>query len=121
MKLNLGFVLVALMGLSLALPSDLIQTAPLPGKIALSGTVAESVKAIDATNPELTKPVRWDMAALGYYNSEKVTVDQDSEAPVGVPEKLLNFSSAKPLDLNKTSVGNITGNVTVINGTMAWF
>jgi hypothetical protein len=104
-----------------ALPSDLIQTVPLPGKMSLSGTVAESAKAIDATNPELTKAAPWKTKDLGIYNSEKVTIDQDAETPVGVPEKLLNFSSAKPLDLNKTSVGNVTGNVTIINETMAWF
>ena len=118
----LSLLLVALVGLSCALPSDLIQISPKPGLISLSGTAADSAKAIDDLNPPLTRPVRWSTADLGYYGSEKVTIDQDAEAPVGVPEKLLNFSEAKPVALNKTSVGNSTGldNMTVINGTMLW-
>lgn len=123
MKLSFLAALFALVSLAVAtLPSDLVQVAPLPGKMALSGATSCSAKAIDATNPELTKPVRWDMAALGYYNSEKVTIDQDAEAPAGVPEKLLNFSTSPPLDLNKTSVGGLgnLANMTIINETMVW-
>jgi hypothetical protein len=118
-------VLLALVSLAVAvdLPSDHVQIAPLPAKMSLSGATSDSAKAIDAANPELTKPIRWDMAALGYYNSEKVTIDQDAEAPVGVPEKLLNFSQSKPIDLNKTSVGGLENleNMTIINDTMVWF
>lgn len=108
---------------ALALPSDLIKTAPHPGPIALSGTVADSAKAIDATNPELTRGERWKTPGIGYLDSENVVVDQDAEAPVGVPEKLLNFSESKPIDLNKTSVGGIGNleNMTIINDTMVWY
>ena len=124
MKLSFLAALLALVSLAAAvqLPSDHIQIAPLPGKMALSGATSDSAKAIDATNPELTKPVRWDMAALGYYNSEKATIDQDVEAPAGVPEKLLNFSTSQPIDLNKTSVGGLgnLANMTIINETMVW-
>ena len=123
MKLLFCLTLVALTGLSFALPSDLIRTAPLPGPIALSGTVAESANAIDATNPELTRGIRWDMQGIGYLDSENVVIDQDAEAPVGVPEKLLNFSESQPTALNKTSVGG-TGNLenmTIINDTMVWY
>jgi hypothetical protein len=124
MKIIIGLILVALTGLAaahVALPSDQIQKAPLPTTMGLSGTTADSARAIAETNAPLTKAVKWPTADLGVYNSEKIIVDQDAEAPVGVPAKLLNFSSQKPIDLNKTSVGNVTGNVTVINGTMAWF
>ncbi len=125
--MKLSFLLAALLALvSLAaatLPSDLVVVTPLPAKMALSGATSDSAKAIDALNPELTKPVRWDMPALGYYNSETVIIDQDAEAPAGVPEKLLNFSSAKVADLNETSVGGIANleNMTVLNGTMVWY
>jgi hypothetical protein len=122
-KLLFCLALAALAGLSLALPSDLIQTAPLPGPISLSGTVADSAKAIDATNPELTRGERWKTPGIGYLDSESAVVDQDAEAPAGVPEKLLNFSESQPIDLNKTSVGG-TGNLenmTIINETMVWY
>jgi hypothetical protein len=123
MKLFLSLVLVALVGSSIALPSDLIKTAPLPGKMSLSGTMVESAKAIDATNPELGRGTRWDMQGIGYLDSENEIIDQDAEAPVGVPEKLLNFSESPPAALNKTSVGG-TGNLenmTIINETMVWY
>jgi hypothetical protein len=119
MRLLFCLALLALVGLSLALPSDLIQTAPMPGKIALSGTLSTSAKAIDATNPELTRGARWDTRGIGYLDSENVIVDQDAEVPVGVPEKLLNFSSEAPA--NPTSIGNATENITIINDTMVWF
>jgi hypothetical protein len=114
--------LAALVSLSFALPSDLIRTAPLPGPIALSGTVADSAKAIDATNPELTRGDRWKTPGIGYLDSENVVADQDAEALVGVPEKLLNFSESKPIDLNATSVGGLgnLANMTIINDTMVW-
>ncbi len=123
MKLLFCLALAALVGLSLAIPSDLIKTAPLPVPISLSGTVAESAKAIDATNPELVRGERWKTPGIGYLDSENVAVDQDAEAPVGVPEKLLNFSESQPIDLNKTSVGGIGNleNMTIINDTMVWY
>jgi|GEM_PF-3749783 len=123
MELLFCLTLVALVGLSFALPSDLIKTASLPGPISLSGTVAESVKAIDATNPELVRGARWDMPGIGYYDSENVVIDQDAEQPVGIPSKLLNFSESEPVALNKTSVGGLGNleNMTIINETMVWY
>ena len=119
MKTLIWLVLMALVGVSLALPSDLIQKAPYSPLIDLRGTTSDSAKAIDATNAPLTKAGKWNTADLGVYNSEKVTVDQDAEAPAGVPAKLLNFSEQiTPLPV---SVGNATGNMTIINETMAWF
>lgn len=113
-------VLVALVGVSLALPSDLIQTAPYSPVIELRGTTSDSAKAIDATNAPLTKAVKWQTADLGVYNSEKVSVDQDAEAPAGVPAKILNFSKQTPAI--PSSIGNASlENVTIINETMAWF
>jgi hypothetical protein len=59
---------------------------------------------------------------LGHYCTWAVTVDQDAESPVGVPEKLLNFSTAEIMDLNQTSIGNASAeNMTIINETMVWF
>jgi hypothetical protein len=123
MKLLLCLALATLVSVSLALPSDLIQTAPLSGEIALSGTLSTSAKAIDATNQELTRGNKWDMPGIGIYDSENVIVDQDAEQPVGVPDKLLNFSESQPIALNETSVGGIENlkNMTIINETMVWY
>jgi hypothetical protein len=104
MRLLITILFVALIGLSVALPSDLIQTKPLPGKISLSGTTAESIKAIDALNDPLAKFQLTNLPNIGHYASWALTYDQDTEKPVGVPEKLLNFSEKQPENL--TSVGN---------------
>jgi hypothetical protein len=96
-------------------PSDKIVTAPLPGKISLSGTVDESMKAIDAMNEPLGMWQRWEVPNIGHYTSWKVDVVQEDS--VGVPMVLLNFSQQKPIDLNTTSVGNLSADFTVLDST----
>jgi hypothetical protein len=96
-------------------PSDKIVTAPLPGKISLSGTVDESMKAIDDMNEPLGMWQRWEVPNIGHYTSWKVDVVQEDS--VGVPTALLNFSQQKPVDLNMTSVGNLSADFTVLDST----
>ncbi|WP_442766596.1 hypothetical protein [Mitsuokella multacida] len=88
-------IVVALAALSAAMPSDLIQKGPKPGLLALSGTTPESAKAIDALNEPLGMFRARDIPNIGHYASWAATYDQDLEAPVGVPEKLLNFTKMK--------------------------
>lgn len=96
-------------------PSDKIVTAPLPGKISLSGTVDESMKAIDDMNEPLGMWQRWEVPNIGHYVSWRVEATQEDN--VGVPTALLNFSQQKPIDLNMTSVGNLSADFTVLDST----
>jgi len=86
---------VVIVALSSALPSDLIQKAPKPGILSLSGTTPESAKAIDALNEPLWMFRAWEIPNIGHYASWAATYDQDLEAPAGVPEKLLNFTEMR--------------------------
>jgi len=124
MKLLICLVLVALVGLSLgrvALPSDQIHTAPLPGSIGLSGTVADSAKAIDATNPEFGLRTDWEIPNVGPLVSGRFTEEQEDN--VGVPTAITNFSNQTPaIPANVyNETGNVTGNVTITNETMVWY
>lgn len=117
MKLLLCFTLVALVALSAALPSDIIQIGPKPGLLALSGATPESAKAIAATNENLTAFQGGDLPDLGHHFSglrQSIQIINESITPV-------QAAFAEELVANLTSIGNVTGNVTVINGTMAWF
>lgn len=124
MKLSICLALAVLAGISMGLatlPSDQIQTAPLPGSIGLSGTVPDSAKAIDATNPEFGPRVDWEIPNIGRLVSWCITETQEDN--VGVPTALTNFSEQTPAIPASVSneTGNVTGNVTIINGTMVWF
>lgn len=97
------------------LPSEVLESRPWPAVTHLSGVTPESAQRIASMNEPLKKSVLRPMADLGIKNSEKQTADQDDEPLAGVPQKLLNFSEAQPINLNLTSVGNPNGNFTVIS------
>ena len=109
-----------LSSVSAQLPSDLIVKKDAPTKLDLSNTAPSSAKAINDLNKELIKQPRWIMADIGYMHSDSVVkVEQaDSDTTITAINKFLNGSDALP-----ESVGNITdyNNITVINGTMAWY
>jgi len=96
------------------LPSDLIQKAPFPNLLSLSGTTADSAKAIDALNPELGLRTDWEIPNIGRYVSWRV--DEMQEDNIGVPTALLNFSGQAPMNLSETSVkADSGGNATIIS------
>jgi len=97
------------------LPSEVLESQPHPGVVALSGVTPGSAEKIANMNDPLTKGVLRLMSDLGIKYSEKQTADQDAEPPVGVPQKLLNFSEAQPINLSSTSIGDPNGNFTVIS------
>jgi hypothetical protein len=117
MRILVGVILVFLVALSQAAPSDLIQIGPRPVAIGLSGATPSSAKAIDALNEPLGMFKSTNLPNVGHYASWVAYVDQDLDAPVGVPMKLLNFSEMTP-DI-PVSVGNTSTNITVINSTAA--
>lgn len=111
--LHVIFVVVALVAVSSAMPSDLIRTGPKPALLALSGTIPESAKAIDALNEPLGMFRAWDIPNIGHYASWAAVYDQDLEAPAGVPEKLLNFTEMQ-VDLPENVSDSNSENVEVI-------
>ncbi len=118
-SLLLGLVLVVLVALSAALPSDLIQKGPIPALMSLSGTSPGSAKAIDATNGNLSEsPNSWVMPDLGHYFSGKREAVQSLQE--SVTKEQIKFSEAAPKNLSETNVGNTTENFTIINETMVW-
>jgi hypothetical protein len=132
MKSILGLVVAVVvaqvaLSASAALPSDYIHQGGLPGVLDLSGTTPGSLKDINTLNEHLAKTDKWKMVDLAHYCSEKLLIDQEAEAPVGIPDKLLNFSEQFPAILPSTgnttgnATGNGTGNMKIINETMVWF
>lgn len=112
-------VLVFIVAGSQALPSDHIQTGPKPSVMALSGATPESAKAIDALNENLTAFQDGDLPDFGHHFSglrQSVQSLNDSMTAVQAA-----FAEAQVKNLSETSIGNATGNITEINGTMAWF
>lgn len=99
------------------LPSDNITYhVPVHG-INLQNVNRESAYAIDAQLPELKAGPLAVMPQIGHKNSEIVQVTQGLNDTVSQVQ--LNFTQESPKNLS--SVGNTTGNFTVINGTIAWF
>lgn len=94
-------------------PSDLIQIGPKPAMIQLSGTTPQSAKAIAATNEPLGMFKLRELPNIGHYASWAVTYDQDLESPVGVPDKLLNFSKMEVV-LPQNVSENVTNDNTEI-------
>ena len=109
-----------LSSVSAQLPSDLIVKKDAPTKLDLSNTAPSSAKAINDLNKELIKQPRWIMADIGYMHSDSVVkVEQaDSDTTITTINKFLNGTDSLP-----ESIGNVTdyNNITVINGTMAWY
>ena len=75
-------------------PSDMLTWHGPNQVLSLSGVNPEAAKAIDATNEGLGNWVVWDIPNYGKLTTTAILADQDKEAPVGVPSKLLNFSDA---------------------------
>jgi len=98
-------------------PSDLIQTIGYSPAIDLRGASPDSAKAIDSLNPNLTMYEFWGLPNIGHYASWAVTVD-DSEATLTASQSA--FIGNNTWNESLQSVGNTTGNFTVINNTMVY-
>ena len=90
-----------------------IETQPLPGKQPLRGATWGSARNIEAANEPLGMYRPWEVANIGHYASWTQEVDQNAEAPAGVPIQILNFSTIIPP--LPASIGNAT-NATLIGG-----
>ena len=115
MRIILGLLL--LVGLASAqLPSDLIAHQNAPSAIDLQHVSPNAVKAIDRSHAELTAFQPRDMADLGHYSAS--TREETQESNETQTEAIKDFvgESIAPL----VNVGNVTDNITEINGTMVW-
>jgi hypothetical protein len=123
------FVFLLCIGLAFAAPSDLIKHSSGPTKIDLNNADPSSAKAIDKTNENLTAAKRHEMEDLGPHFSGAreptftlgdmgLTVNQISfsEKVEAVPSSVGNATKSALLSRNVTM-----GNMTIINGTTAWF
>ncbi len=106
--------LLLLASLAIAdLPSDQIKYQDAPKAISLQHVDPTSAWQIALSHPELVKEERKPMADLGYLSSEPQVVSQD------INSSLENFTQTIP-EL-PASVGNVSENITEINGTLAWW
>ena len=109
-----------LFSVSAQLPSDFIIKQKAPTKLDLSNTAPSSAKAINDLNTKLSKQPKWIMADIGYLHSDSVikVKQADNDVTVAALTEFMNNSESLP-----DSVGNVTdyNNITVINGTMAWY
>ena len=97
-------------------PSDLITYQAPPTAISLQNVAYDSLMAISATNAELCPRRNWEIPTLGRYSSQAVAVEQsDNESIDAGLQKFAQGESKMP-----ASIGNATGNITKINGTMIW-
>ena len=112
---------VLLFSVSAQLPSELIVKQKAPTKLDLSNTAPSSAKAINDLNTKLSKQPKWIMADIGYMHSDSVIKVKQADNDVTI-EALTNFANSSE-SLPESVVGNLTdyNNITVINGTMAWY
>lgn len=115
----LAIVILFVAGVSHAVtPSDLITFRPAPvEKLGLQNVDPSSARAIAATNEPLVKFTPWELPNLGHYASWKAELEQSE--PVGPTKSLMNFSTTTPGI--PASVGNATGNITMINDTLVFW
>ncbi len=107
--------LLLLASLAIAeLPSDQIKYQDAPKAISLQNVDPVSAWQIALSHPELVKEERKPMADLGYLSSETRMERQDGNAT-----SLENFTQTIPPI--PASVGNLTENITEVNGTLAWW
>lgn len=110
--------LLLLVGLASAqLPSDFITHQNAPSAIDLQHVSPNAVKAIDNLNPELAAFQPTDMADLGHYSAstrEEIQVSNETQT-----EAIRDFVGDEVAPLG--NVGNLAGNATNINGTLAWY
>jgi hypothetical protein len=101
-----SILVLAMFPLSCAVdrPSGLIQTAPLPAKISLSGTTFESLIKINETKVKLGFYREWNLKNIGHYASWATEIDQPANESEGVPSKLLKFAEEEPKAME--SIGN---------------
>lgn len=115
MRIILGLLL--LVGLASAqLPSDLIAHQNAPPAIDLQHVSPNAAKLIDNLNPGLSSFQLTDMADLGHYSASTREETQGSNETQ--TEAIKDFVGGEVAPL--VNVGNPTGNVTEINGTMVW-
>jgi len=115
----LAIVLLFVAGISHAVkPSDLITFRPGPAeKLSLQNVDPSSINAIADMNEPLSMFRMWELPNIGHYASWAQKTDQTGLTDQ--PNSLLNFTNTIP-DL-PASVGNSSGNVTLINDTFVWF
>ena len=101
---------------SAQLPSDFITHQNAPAVADLQHVSPEAVKAIDNLNPGLTSFHLTDMADLGHYSAS--TREETQESNETQTEAIRDFVGEEVAPL--VNVGNLTGNVTEINGTLVW-
>lgn len=99
-------------------PSDLIERRAEPvGLISLENVDPSSIKTIADTNEPLTMFRMWELPNIGHYASWAQRTDQTGLTDQ--PSSLLNFTNTIP-EL-PASIGNSSGNITLINDTFVWF
>lgn len=115
--MKLLLIIVLLIGLASAqLPSDFITHQNAPSAIDLQHVSPNAAKSIDNLNPELSSFELRDMADLGHYSASTREEIQGSNETQTEAIKEFVGGSVAPL----VNVGNLTENVTEINGTMVW-
>ena len=119
--LTFSILLLSVSAQDVVLPSDFITKQKAPAKLDLSNTAPSSAKAINELNVPLSKQPKWVMADIGYLHSDSVIKVKQADNDVTVAA-LTEFANSSEL-LPESIVGNLTdyNNITVINGTMAWY
>ncbi|NMC35380.1 MAG: hypothetical protein GYA36_23410 [Veillonellaceae bacterium] len=98
-------------------PSDHIKYKEPAKLISLQNVDPSSINAIADMNEPLSMFRMWELPNIGHYASWAQKTDQTGLTDQ--PNSLLNFTNTIP-DL-PASVGNSSGNVTLINDTFVWF
>ncbi len=98
-------------------PSDQIKYKDPAKLISLQNVDPSSIKTIADTNEPLTMFRMWELPNIGHYASWAQRTDQTGLTDQ--PSSLLNFTNTIP-EL-PASIGNSSGNITLINDTFVWF
>lgn len=85
-------------------PASMIQAGPHPGLIALSGTSANSLAAIDSLNSDLMPFADNELTDLGHYYSGTRAATQDIEVISPVQLAFIGEVNDLPTDVGNMSV-----------------
>lgn len=97
-------------------PSDMIMKQPAPAAIDLRNVDPLSLSAIGGSMQHVGQRVNWEIANFGRYSSTAVkAVQSENESIDPTLQKFAQGEGGLP-----ANVGNATGNITEINGTMVW-